>query len=157
LFHLARFCGHIRDMYFMLQQEVVARMVAEPSTPDYGRLSLMLQNRFDMGQLISVPPESFRPAPKVQSAVVWMRPRATPIIPVECERLFADLIATAFSQRRKTLRNTLRGYLTTSDFERLAIDAGLRAENLTLEQFAAITDYLSNNKSHGWHDKCAQS
>lgn len=156
LFHLARFCRHIRDMHFMLQQEVVARMVAEPSTPDYGRLSLMLQNRFEMGQLISVPPESFRPAPKVQSAVVWMRPRAVPIIPVECERLFADLITAAFSQRRKTLRNTLRGYLTTSDFERLTIDAGLRAENLTLEQFAAITHYLSNHESHG-HDNCVSA
>lgn len=143
LFHLAQFCNHINDMYFMLQLEVVERMVAVPSTPDYGRLSLMLQYRFDMEQVMTVPPESFRPAPKVQSAVVQMRPRAETVIPADQEKLFADLVTTAFSQRRKTLRNTLRKYLATGDFEQLEIDPGLRAENLSLEQYAAITKYMS--------------
>lgn len=138
LFHLSRFSSLIADMYFMLQLEVVERMVAQPSTADYGRLSLMLQNRFEMEQMLIVPAESFNPPPKVQSAIVSMRPRAETVVPCEHEQLFAELVTSAFSQRRKTLRNTLRHYLTTSDFEQLELDPGLRAENLSLEQFAAI-------------------
>lgn len=125
-------------MYFMLQLEVVERMVALPSTPDYGRLSIMLQNRFEMEQMLVVPAESFDPPPRVQSAIVCMRPKAEPTIPLKHERLFAELVSAAFSQRRKTLRNTLRHYLTADDFERLEIDSGLRAENLSLAQYAAI-------------------
>lgn len=138
LFHLSRFSSLITDMYFMLQLEVVERMVALPSTPDYGRLSIMLQNRFEMEQMLVVPAESFDPPPRVQSAIVCMRPKAEPTIPLKHERLFAELVSAAFSQRRKTLRNTLRHYLTADDFERLEIDSGLRAENLSLAQYAAI-------------------
>jgi len=138
LFHLSRFSNLITDMYFMLQLEVVERMVAQPSTTDYGRLSLMLQNRFEMEQILIVPAESFNPPPKVQSAIVSMRPRAETVVPFEHEQQFAELVTAAFSQRRKTLRNTLRHHLTVSDFERLEINPGLRAENLSLEQFATI-------------------
>jgi len=138
LFHLSCFSSLITDMYFMLQLEVVERMVALPSTPDYGRLSIMLQNRFEMEQMLVVPAESFDPPPRVQSAIVCMRPKAEPTIPLKHERLFAELVSAAFSQRRKTLRNTLRHYLTADDFERLEIDSGLRAENLSLAQYAAI-------------------
>jgi 16S rRNA (adenine1518-N6/adenine1519-N6)-dimethyltransferase len=147
LFHLARFCNIIADMHFMLQQEVVARMVAAPSTSEYGRLSLMLQYRFEMAQLITVPAESFHPAPKVQSAVVWMRPRVASVIPVDQEKLFADLVTAAFSQRRKTLRNTLRSYLTIQDFDQLQINPSLRAENLSLDQYAAITQHLHKTRA----------
>lgn len=143
LFHLSQFCRHILDMHFMLQKEVVERMVAAPSTGDYGRLSVMLQNRFEMEQILTVPAESFRPAPKVQSAIVRMLPLARPVIPVAQTPLFAKVVSAAFSQRRKTLRNTLRDYLKSDDFEVLGLDAGLRAENLSVMQFALIVDYLS--------------
>lgn len=130
----------------MLQLEVVERMVAQPSTPDYGRLSIMLQNRFEMEQMLVVPAEAFNPPPRVQSAIVCMRPRADPVIPFVQEKLFGELVLAAFSQRRKTLRNTLRHYLTMADFNRLGIDPGLRAENLSLEQYAAITRQIHEDK-----------
>jgi len=143
LFHLAGFVSHIQDMYFMLQQEVVDRMVAKPSTSEYGRLSLMLQYRYEMEQLLQVPAECFHPIPKVQSAVVSLHPRTHLLIPPEHESLFADIVSTAFSQRRKTLRNTMGDYLGSCDYDYLQIDPGLRAENLSLENFLTITHYLS--------------
>ena len=145
LFHLGQFCMHILDMHFMLQKEVVERMVAMPSTPEYGRLSVMLQNRFEMEQILLVPADCFRPIPKVQSAIVRMLPLDHPIVPIEQTPLFSKVVAAAFSQRRKTLRNTLRGFLNGDDFRALALDAGLRAENLSVAQFAAITNYLKEN------------
>lgn len=143
LFHLNRFVDSIRDMHFMLQKEVVARMVAAPSTPDYGRLSVMLQCRFEMEQLFIVRPECFRPVPKVESAVVRMIPRRQPLVAADSEAAFANVVSAAFAQRRKTLRNTLRDYLSPKDFPSLEIDPGLRAENLSVAQFAAIAKYLN--------------
>lgn len=146
LFHLSKFASSISDMHFMLQKEVVARMVAQPSTSDYGRLSVMLQCRFEMEQLFIISPECFRPAPKVESAVVRMIPRRQPLIEVNKENLFAGIVSAAFSQRRKTLRNTLHGYLEPQDYTVLEIDPGKRAENLSVTQFVAIADYLSGRK-----------
>lgn len=146
LFHLAQFADSIRDMHFMLQKEVVARMVAQPSTSDYGRLSVMLQYRFEMEQLFVVSPDCFRPAPKVESAVVRMIPRRQPLIEADKENIFAGIVSAAFSQRRKTLRNTLHGYLKPEDYTALEIDAGKRAENLSVTQFVAIADYLGERQ-----------
>jgi 16S rRNA (adenine1518-N6/adenine1519-N6)-dimethyltransferase len=143
LFHLSKFADDIRDMHFMLQKEVVERMVAGPSTPAYGRLSVMLQRRFEMEQLFIVPPESFRPVPKVESAVVRLVPHKQPLIQASREKLFSYIVLSAFSQRRKTLRNTLHGYLKPGDYAVLEIDPGLRAENLTVMQYVAIADHLS--------------
>ena len=143
LFHFAGYAERIRDMHFMLQNEVVERMVAEPSTPEYGRLSVMLQYRFQMEKLLDVPPESFRPAPKVNSAIVRMIPLPTDEIPVRNEELFAAIVKAAFGQRRKTLRNTLRDYLNENDFMRLGIDSQLRAENLAVTDFAKAANYLN--------------
>ena len=143
LFHLSQFAASISDMHFMLQKEVVARMVAQPSTPDYGRLSVMLQYRFAMEQLFIVSPECFRPAPKVESAVVRMIPRRQPLIEASREKLFAGIVSAAFSQRRKTLRNTLHNHLKPEDYMTLGIDPGLRAENLSVAQFVAISEHLS--------------
>lgn len=143
LFHLSKFAADIRDMHFMLQKEVVARMIAAPSTPDYGRLSVMLQCRFEMEQLLIVPPECFDPAPKVESAVVRMVPLSRPPIEASKEKLFAGVVSAAFSQRRKTLRNTLRDYLKPEDYLALEIDSGQRAENLSVAQFVAVANYLS--------------
>jgi len=142
LFHFSDYAAHITDMHFMLQDEVVERMVAEPSTPAYGRLSVMLQYRFYMEKLLDVPPQSFRPAPKVDSAIVRMIPLPPSEIVVHNEALFAEIVAAAFGQRRKTLRNTLRAYLHEADFERLEINAQLRAENLGVMEFARITNFL---------------
>ncbi|MBK9161316.1 MAG: 16S rRNA (adenine(1518)-N(6)/adenine(1519)-N(6))-dimethyltransferase RsmA [Nitrosomonadales bacterium] len=142
LFHFAGYAERVTDMHFMLQNEVVQRMVAGPSTPEYGRLSVMLQYRFQMEKLMDVPPQSFRPAPKVDSAVVRMIPLPADEIVVSDEKLFAEIVRMAFGQRRKTLRNTLRAYLDESDFAALCLDAQLRAENLAVAEFAQIANYL---------------
>lgn len=149
LFHFAAYAGRIVDMHFMLQNEVVERMVAEPSTPAYGRLSVMLQYRFQMEKLLDVPPESFRPAPKVDSAIVRMVPLPPGKIGVRNEKLFAAVVRTAFGQRRKILRNTLRSYLNEDDFEQLGIDAQLRAENLSVAEFAKVANYLNQRQPGG--------
>jgi 16S rRNA (adenine1518-N6/adenine1519-N6)-dimethyltransferase len=128
----------------MLQDEVVERMVAEPSTPAYGRLSVMLQHRFYMEKLLDVPPESFRPSPKVNSAIVRMIPLPLKEVLVKNGQQFSAIVAAAFGQRRKTLRNTLKAYLVDVDFEQLGIDAQLRAENLGVAEFARITDFVAD-------------
>lgn len=144
LFHLMTFAAHIRDMTFMLQKEVVDRMVAEPSTPDYGRLSIMLQRRFHLEWLLDVPPAAFNPPPKVDSAVVRLIPKSPSGIAALDDVLFARVVAAAFSQRRKTLRNTLGAFLAPDDFAALNINAGLRAEALPLADYVAITQYLTS-------------
>jgi 16S rRNA (adenine1518-N6/adenine1519-N6)-dimethyltransferase len=142
LFHLLDNVGHIVDMHFMLQKEVVERMVAAPSTPEYGRLSVMLQYRLHMEYLFTVPPEAFDPAPKVESAFVRAVPHATLPHPARNEPLFGKIVTAAFGQRRKTLRNTLKGLLDDAGFAALGIEPQLRAENLGVEQFVAIANHL---------------
>ena len=140
LFHLAHSAALIRDIHAMLQKEVVARMTAAPGEPDYGRLSVMLQYRFKLEHLLSVPASAFRPAPKVESAVVRMLPRATE----RCdERLFARLVKSAFMHRRKTLRNTLRGHLAERDFIALEIRPEARAQELSVADFVRLTNHVA--------------
>ena len=142
LFHLLDNVQNIIDMHFMLQKEVVERMVAAPSTPAYGRLSVMLQYKLKMEYLLTVPPESFDPPPKVESAFVRCVPHASlPHIALD-EKLFAKVVLSAFGQRRKTLRNTLKGLLDDDGFTALNISSQLRAENLSVAQFVAIANYL---------------
>ncbi len=129
LFHLARYAALARDMHFMLQLEVVERMVAKPSTAEYGRLSVALQARFRMEKLFSVSKGAFRPAPKVESAVVRLVPLAEPL------QVDEDLLRRAFSARRKTLRNALPGV----DFAAAGIDPGLRPENLSPADYARLS------------------
>ncbi len=144
LFHLLDNVRHITDMHFMLQKEVVERMVAEPSTAAYGRLSVMLQYRLQMEYLFTVPPEAFDPAPKVESAFVRCVPHATLPYVANDETLFAKVVTAAFGQRRKTLRNTLKGLLDDDGFSALNIDSQQRAENLGVAEFVAIANYLSD-------------
>ncbi len=144
LFYFAEYAERITDMHFMLQNEVVERMVADHSTPAYGRLSVMLQYRFYMEKLLDVPPESFRPAPKVDSAIVRMIPLPADQIIVKNEQLFGEIVGTAFGQRRKTLRNTLKSYLNEAEFEQLGINPQLRAENLSVAEFAVIAAYVGD-------------
>ena len=144
LFHLSEFSTRVIDMHFMLQKEVVERMVADPGTKDYGRLSVMLQYSFDMEYMFTVPPEAFRPAPKVESAIVRMIPIAIPRHPVQDYALFAKIVAAGFGQRRKTLRNTLHEFLSTEDFSYLEIDPQRRAESLPGVEFIRIANYVSS-------------
>jgi 16S rRNA (adenine1518-N6/adenine1519-N6)-dimethyltransferase len=142
LFHLAGFAECVRDMHFMLQKEVVERMVAEPGTADFGRLSVMLQYRFVMDWLLDVPPESFDPAPKVDSAVVRLIPRPGAELSARDETKFAAVVSAAFGQRRKMLRNNLKGLLEDGDFSALDISPTCRAEELSVEDYIRIANYL---------------
>jgi 16S rRNA (adenine1518-N6/adenine1519-N6)-dimethyltransferase len=147
LFHLARYAERVRDMHFMLQKEVVERMVAAPDGGDYGRLSVMLQYRFDMELLLEVPPGAFSPPPKVDSAVVRMLPRPAAQLTAATEAGLAQVVRRAFAQRRKTLRNSLGGLLLPEDYTALGIAPGLRAENLAVSDFVAISNYLSEKEN----------
>ena len=134
LFHLSRFADRMRDLHFMLQLEVVERMVAKPSTPEYGRLSVMLQTRFRMEKLFRVGPGAFKPPPKVDSAVVRLVPLGSPL---GCdEKIFEQVVREAFSARRKTLRNALS--LEEQDYVALGIDPKLRPENLSPQDYVRI-------------------
>jgi len=142
LFHLLDNLAQISDMHFMLQKEVVERMVALPSTPAFGRLSVMLQYHLVMEYLITVPPEAFEPAPKVESAFVRCVPHAALPFVAKDEALFAKIVLAAFGQRRKTIRNTLKDFLSDIDFEQLQISSQLRAENLSVKDFVDISNYI---------------
>jgi len=140
LFHLGRFASRLRDGHFMLQKEVVMRMVAAPGTAEYGRLSVMLQYRFHMERLFDVPPGAFRPAPKVTSSIVRMTPLPTGTFNAHDETRFACIVAAAFAQRRKTLRNTLRDFLDETALRTLGFDPGLRGERLSVADFVTIAN-----------------
>ncbi len=141
LFRLAQHAARVRDMHFMLQREVVERMVASPSTPEYGRLSVMLQTRFRMRKLFRVAPGAFRPPPRVESAVVRLAPLAAgEQVPFD-ESVLAALVTRAFTARRKTLRNALG--LAAGDYAVLAIDPGLRPENLSPADYIRISQHLA--------------
>jgi len=144
LFRLAGSVAAIRDIHVMLQKEVVERMVAAPSSSEYGRLSVMLQYRFRMERIITVPAAAFRPVPKVESAVVRMIPFARPPHPARDEALLAKVVAAAFAQRRKTLRNTLRGFIPAQELAALGVDPGARGETLSVEQFARIANAVGD-------------
>jgi 16S rRNA (adenine1518-N6/adenine1519-N6)-dimethyltransferase len=140
LFHIGAFADRIRDCVFMLQKEVVDRMVAAPGTPDYGRLSVMLQYRFAMASALRVPPGAFTPPPKVDSAVVRMAPLGKERLRARDEKVFANLVMAAFTQRRKTLRNAARSWVTENAFARAGIDPGRRGETLSVAEFVALAD-----------------
>ena len=141
LFHLADYAERVRDMHFMLQREVVERMVARHSTPAYGRLSVALQTRFRMEKLFGVPAGAFRPPPKVESAVVRLVPLAPQERPQMDWDIFARIVAGAFSARRKRLSNALP--LAAADFEALGMDPGLRPENLSPQDYVRVAQRLT--------------
>ncbi|OSI16916.1 16S rRNA (adenine(1518)-N(6)/adenine(1519)-N(6))-dimethyltransferase RsmA [Neisseria dumasiana] len=143
LFRLSEVADDVIDMHFMLQKEVVERMVAEPKTNDYGRLGVMLQYFFDMEMLIDVPPESFAPAPKVDSAVVRMIPVKHRIGKAENFEHFSKLVKAAFHQRRKTIRNNLKDIATDEDLQAVGINPQDRAEHIAPELYVALSNHLS--------------
>jgi 16S rRNA (adenine1518-N6/adenine1519-N6)-dimethyltransferase len=139
LFHVLHWSELISDMHFMLQREVVERMAASPGCKDWGRLSIMCQYHCAVTSLFTVPPIAFSPQPRVHSALVRLVPHATPPVQVESMEAFRKLINQAFTMRRKTLRNCMRGLLEPSQIESAGIDPGLRPEALNLAQFAALS------------------
>jgi 16S rRNA (adenine1518-N6/adenine1519-N6)-dimethyltransferase len=140
LFHVLQWKELITDMHFMLQQEVVRRMAAGPGSKAWGKLSVMCQYHCEVTALFNVPPEAFTPAPKVQSTFVRLVPHDQPPVRIEDMRRFERVVSQAFSMRRKTLRNSLRGMLGAESIESAGIDPGLRPEALGLEQFAELSN-----------------
>ena len=144
LFHLADYADRVADMHFMLQKEVVERIVAAPGTADYGRLSVMLQYRFVADWLLDVPPDSFDPPPKVDSAVVRLIPRPAEQLTARSPERFASLVAAAFAQRRKMLRNNLKGVCDEAFLVAQGIAPTARAEALAVADYIRLANGLDN-------------
>ena len=144
LFHLLDVVEVVQDQHFMLQKEVIDRMVAQPSTSDYGRLSVMLQWRYAMNNVLFVPPTSFDPPPRVDSAIVRMVPHPTPA--VLDVKLLSELVQVAFSQRRKLLRHTLGQWLTARGFTG-EFDVQRRAQEVSVGEYVALTQQVMAGNS----------
>lgn len=156
LFHLSESAAVVHDMHFMLQKEVVDRMVAEPGSSDFGRLSVMLQYHYHMECLFTVPPDAFEPPPKVMSAIVRLIPRDKKKVgagdtaqsadndTARDEALFARIVAAAFGQRRKMLRNTLRGFIDEAGLIALGISPTARAEELAVGDYVRLANALKH-------------
>ena len=142
LFHLTKYANEISEMHFMLQKEVVERMCAAPNNKHYGRLSVALQYFFAMEEIIAVPSAAFDPAPKVDSAVVRMVSQVGRIGVASNFEHFSHLLTASFAMRRKTIHNNLKGLADDDDLLSVAINPTWRAENITPEQFVALSNYL---------------
>jgi 16S rRNA (adenine1518-N6/adenine1519-N6)-dimethyltransferase len=146
MFHLLETTSFVEDMHFMLQKEVVDRICAEPGSKKYGRLSVMMLYFCETEWLFDVPPESFDPAPQVMSAIVKLTPHAQAPVEIENFQFFSLLVTQAFSQRRKTIRNSLKNFINEQAIIDLGIDANLRAESVSLAEFALLSrESLRNN------------
>jgi 16S rRNA (adenine1518-N6/adenine1519-N6)-dimethyltransferase len=139
--------GLIHDMHFMLQKEVVNRMAASPGGKAWGKLSLMCQYHCAVTPLFDVPPAAFSPAPKVDSAIVRLLPHPRPPVDIDDFQAFEAIVNRAFSQRRKTLRNSLRGMVDAAAMESAGIDPGARPETLGLAEFALLSGLLQADES----------
>jgi 16S rRNA (adenine1518-N6/adenine1519-N6)-dimethyltransferase len=143
LFHLAAYDAQLHDVHVMLQREVVARMTAAPATPDYGRLTVMLQARFNVTRLFTVPAGAFHPVPKVESAVARLVPLGAARPPIADEALVARVVAAAFGQRRKTLRNALSSLADAGAIAAAGVDPGARGETLSIGDFVRLANVLA--------------
>jgi 16S rRNA (adenine1518-N6/adenine1519-N6)-dimethyltransferase len=139
MFHLLESVRQIQDMHFMVQKEVALRIVANPGEPNYGRLSVMLQYQCDCQYLLDVPPGCFRPPPRVDSAVIRLTPFSSPQYDVGDYDRFAGIVQGAFSQRRKTISNSLKTVVDRKTILACEIDPGARAENLAVADFARLS------------------
>jgi 16S rRNA (adenine1518-N6/adenine1519-N6)-dimethyltransferase len=146
MFHLFTFTNKVKDMHFMLQNEVVKRLCATHGDRLYGRLSVMAQYYCQATPVVAVPPSAFKPAPKVDSAVVRLIPHKTPPAQVDNVDRLQQVVTTAFNQRRKTIRNSLKDLLSHDEIEGLGIKPELRAEALSLQQFALLANYVERNQ-----------
>ncbi|GAB3109364.1 16S rRNA (adenine(1518)-N(6)/adenine(1519)-N(6))-dimethyltransferase RsmA [Aestuariicella hydrocarbonica] len=144
IFHLLTYQADVKDMHFMLQKEVVDRMAAQPGEKAYGRLGVMVQYYCKVENLFDVPPECFNPRPKVDSAIVRLTPYEQLPHPARDVTLLSRLVNTAFQQRRKTLRNSLKLLMPAAAIESLNIDTSVRPENITLAEYVALSDKLKD-------------
>ena len=149
MFHLLENAHCIQDMHFMLQKEVVDRLCAQPGCKQYGRLSIMMQYYCSTECLFDVPPESFEPIPKVMSAIVRLVPHTEPPVHIDNVALLNQVVTNAFSQRRKTLRNSLSKLFTEEQISAVNIDPSARAETLSLSDFAQLAQLLTHTSSVG--------
>lgn len=140
LFHLFKYCDKVQDMHFMLQKEVVDRLAATPGHKNYGRLSVMAQYHCQVTPALMVPPHAFKPAPKVDSAIVRLVPHKQPPVALDNPDHLHKICSAAFNQRRKTLRNSLKDFLSEAVISDLGIDPKARAETLSLQQFALLAN-----------------
>lgn len=145
MFHLFKFHDVVADMHFMLQKEVVKRLCAAPNSKAYGRLTIMAQYYCQVIPVLDVPPSAFKPAPKVDSAVVRLVPHKVLPHPVKEIQWLNRVTTEAFNQRRKTLRNALSGLFKPEQLEELGIDLNARAENLSISDYARLANWLSDN------------
>lgn len=143
LFHLLEFSDCVQDLHFMLQKEVVDRLAASPGTKAYGRLTIMLGCRMTAEPLFEVPPDAFTPPPKVTSAVVRLQPKAPADVAIGDAAVLSKLVARAFSQRRKTLRNALKGAADPEDLDALGIDPTSRPETVPIEKWVALANRVA--------------
>jgi 16S rRNA (adenine1518-N6/adenine1519-N6)-dimethyltransferase len=153
LFHLFEYAEHIENMHFMLQKEVVKRMVAEPGCKAFGRLTVMTQYFCHAMPVIEVPPESFDPPPKVDSAVIRLTPKTPEERNAKDIKCLNRVCLEAFNQRRKTLRNCLKNLMSVDVIESLGIDPKLRPEYLTLENFISLANWLADNPTETDNEK----
>ena len=144
MFHLLESANCIKDMHFMVQKEVAERIVSSPGGDHYGRLSVMMQYHCETFYLFDVPPQCFKPAPKVDSAIIRLIPRQTKAYEVGNHTIFSELVRLAFQQRRKTLANGLKSLLTKADIEKAGIDPGIRAERLSGHEFGQLSIIASS-------------
>lgn len=145
IFHLLTFKDQVQDMHFMLQKEVVERMAAGPDCKAYGRLSIMTQYQCQVLPVMEIGPEAFKPAPKVDSAIVRLVPHANIANPVKDINALNTVCLTAFNQRRKTIRNSFKKLITVEQLTVLNIDANLRPENLCLDQYIKLANFIVDN------------
>ncbi|MCV6605973.1 MAG: 16S rRNA (adenine(1518)-N(6)/adenine(1519)-N(6))-dimethyltransferase RsmA [Porticoccaceae bacterium] len=146
IFHLLGYAGNVSDMHFMLQKEVVDRLAASPGDKTYGRLTVMAQYHCQIEPLFIVPPGSFHPAPKVQSAIVRLLPYEQPPYIADNPALLHKLVSTCFQQRRKTLRNSLKHFASAEQLATLDIDLGLRPEVLAVKDFVHLSNQIASCK-----------
>ena len=147
MFHLLTFGPKIQDMHFMLQKEVVARICADPGNSDYGRLTVMMQYYCDTEYLFTVGPEAFNPAPKVESAIVRLVPKPASLLTATDELDFSNLVRQGFSQRRKTLKNNLKGWLTEADIIAVGVEPSTRPERVSVAEFIALSNHFTQAKT----------
>ena len=149
LFHLLDYKTCIADAHFMLQKEVVDRMCASPGNKSFGRLTVMLGCQMEMVPLFDVPPDAFSPPPRVMSSVIRMRPIPNPGIHIQDTELLASIVRSAFSRRRKTLRNALQGVVEIDELVAVDIDPGVRPEQVPIRDWVALVNHIAENQTAG--------
>ncbi len=153
IFHLLTFKDKVKDMHFMLQKEVVERMASGPNCKSFGRLSIMTQYQCQVIPVMEIGPEAFKPAPKVDSAIVRLVPHKEIKNPVKDLKALNQVCLSAFNQRRKTIRNSFKKLISAEQLQSLGIDPSLRPENLHLDDFIKLANFITNNPINENNDK----